>query len=115
MNKSYLQKAINVAWPAVVESFFVALVGLIDSFMVSRVGAYAVAAVGLTTQPKFIGLAVFIAINTSVYRKPEGRRRCAVYHDCIHHQCDAHTTVGVIFSGLSVGAGHRRHLAGSSG
>ncbi len=81
-HRDYLQKAVNVAWPAVVESFFVALVGLIDSFMVSRVGAYAVAAVGLTTQPKFIGLAVFIAINTSVSalvarRRGENRREDA--------------------------------------
>ncbi|MCD8378862.1 MAG: polysaccharide biosynthesis C-terminal domain-containing protein [Lachnospiraceae bacterium] len=81
-NETYLQKAVKVAWPAVVESFFVALVGLIDSFMVSRVGAYAVAAVGLTTQPKFIGLAVFIAINTSVSalvarRRGENRREDA--------------------------------------
>lgn len=45
---------------------FVALVGMVDSLMVSRVGAHAVAAVGLTTQPKFIGLAVFIAVNVSV-------------------------------------------------
>ena len=34
--------------------------------MVSSIGAYAVAAVGLTTQPKFIGLALFIATNVSV-------------------------------------------------
>ena len=34
--------------------------------MVSRLGEYAVAAVGLTTQPKFIGLAVFIATNVAV-------------------------------------------------
>ena len=65
-NKQLLLKAANVAWPAILESFFVALVALVDSFMVSGVGAYAVAAVGLTTQPKFVCLAVFIAINTSV-------------------------------------------------
>ncbi|MDO4296096.1 MAG: MATE family efflux transporter [bacterium] len=55
-----------MAWPAVMESFFVALAGMIDSLMVSSIGAYAVAAVGLTTQPKFIGLAIFIAVNVSV-------------------------------------------------
>ncbi len=65
-NKKYVGKTLSIAWPAVVESFFVALVGLIDSFMVSGIGAYAVAAVGLTTQPKFIGLALFIATNVAV-------------------------------------------------
>lgn len=55
-----------MAWPSVLESFFVALAGMIDSLMVSTIGAYAVAAVGLTTQPKFIGLALFIATNVAV-------------------------------------------------
>ncbi len=55
-----------MAWPAIVESFFVAFAGLVDSLMVSRLGAYAVAAVGLTTQPKFMGLALFFAVNVSV-------------------------------------------------
>ena len=34
--------------------------------MVSRLGSYAVAAVGLTTQPKFVGLAMFFAVNVSI-------------------------------------------------
>ncbi len=52
--------------PAIIESFFVAFAGLVDSYMVSSLGANAVAAVGLTAQPKFMGLAVFIAINVSL-------------------------------------------------
>lgn len=65
-SKENVQTVLKMAWPSVLESFFVALVGMVDSLMVSRVGAHAVAAVGLTTQPKFIGLAVFIAVNVSV-------------------------------------------------
>lgn len=55
-----------MAWPAVCESFFVSLAGMIDSLMVSSIGSYAVAAVGLTTQPKFMGLALFIAVNVAI-------------------------------------------------
>ncbi len=65
-NKAYMKTTLEVAWPAVLESFFVALVGMVDSLMVSRLGTYAVAAVGLTTQPKFLGLALFIATNVSL-------------------------------------------------
>lgn len=65
-DRSMIQKAFRVAWPAVLESFFVAFVGIVDSMMVSRIGTYAVAAVGLTTQPKFLGLALFIATNMAV-------------------------------------------------
>ena len=60
-----LQTVFQMAWPSVLESFFVALAGLIDSLMVSSLGSYAVAAVGLTTNPKFIGLALFIATNVA--------------------------------------------------
>lgn len=81
-NKEHLRRTLTVAWPAILESFFVALVAMVDSFMVSILGAYAVAAVGLTNQPKFICLAVFIAINTAVSalvarRKGQGDRESA--------------------------------------
>lgn len=55
-----------MAWPAMLESFFTAFAGLIDSLMVSSMGSYAVAAVGLTTQPKFLGLSLFIAANVAI-------------------------------------------------
>jgi len=81
-NQGMMKKAFQVAWPAVLESFFVAFAGIVDSMMVSRLGAYAVAAVGLTTQPKFLGLALFIATNMAVSalvarRKGENRRKDA--------------------------------------
>ena len=60
------RKALTVAWPAMAESFFVALAGMIDTMMVSALGSYAVAAVGLTNQPKFIGLTIFFGFNVAV-------------------------------------------------
>ena len=65
-NKEDIKKTLSIAWPAMLESFFAAFAGLVDSLMVSSLGSYAVAAVGLTTQPKFIGLALFIASNVSI-------------------------------------------------
>ena len=65
-NKENLHITLNMAWPSIVESFFVAFAGLIDSLMVSSLGSYAVAAVGLTTQPKFMGLALFFAVNVAI-------------------------------------------------
>lgn len=71
---------IDMAWPAIVESFFVAFAGLVDSLMVSSLGSYAVAAVGLTTQPKFVGLALFFAVNVALSalvarRRGEGKQK----------------------------------------
>ena len=81
-SRSMVAEAVQVAWPAVLESFFVALAGMIDTMMVSTMGSYAVAAVGLTQQPKFIGLAVFFSINVAVSalvarRKGEGNQKNA--------------------------------------
>ena len=80
--KAMTKKAISVAWPAMAESFFVTLAGMIDTMMVSAMGSYAVAAVGLTNQPKFIGLTLFFGINIAVSalvarRKGEQRRENA--------------------------------------
>ena len=76
------KKAISVAWPAMTESFFVTLAGMIDTMMVAELGSYAVAAVGLTNQPKFIGLTIFFGINVAVSaliarRRGENRRESA--------------------------------------
>lgn len=77
-----VKKAVGMAWPAVLESFFTAFAGLVDSLMVSSLGSSAVAAVGLTTQPKLVGLALFFASNVSISalvarRKGEGKKEDA--------------------------------------
>ena len=61
INKEDFKTTMKMAWPAMLESFFTAFVGLVDSFMVSTLGSAAVASVGLTTQSKFVGLALFFA------------------------------------------------------
>lgn len=66
IDNNIVKTVLKMAWPAVCESFFVALAGMVDSLMVSSMGAASVAAVGLTTQPKFMGLAMFFAVNVSV-------------------------------------------------
>lgn len=65
-HKDTVRVTVNMAWPAIIESFFVAFAGLVDSLMVSSLGPEAVASVGLTTQPKFLGLALFFALNVAI-------------------------------------------------
>ncbi len=80
--RQLLKTTLSMAWPAVLESFFIALAAMIDIQMVSNLGSYAVAAVGLTTQPKFLGLSLFISTNVAVSalvarRRGEDRREDA--------------------------------------
>lgn len=65
ISKETYKRALKIAVPAIIETFFITFVGLIDSLMVSTISSYAVAAVGLTAQPKFIGLAFFMALGVS--------------------------------------------------
>ena len=61
-----VRDALGVAWPSVLESFFVCLAGMVDTIMVGSLGSFAIAAVGLTTQAKFLGLAIFLSLNVAV-------------------------------------------------
>ena len=72
----------NVAWPSIVEAFLVSLVSMIDTMMVGTLGHEAIASVGLTNQPRFIVLALFMSLNVGVTavvsrRRGEGNRESA--------------------------------------
>ncbi len=81
-DRQIIKDALTVAWPSVLESFFVNLAGVVDTIMVGSLGSYAIAAVDLTTQPKFLGLAIFLSMNVAVSaivarRKGAGDRESA--------------------------------------
>lgn len=65
-DQELLARAFKIAWPSTLESFLVALVSVVDTIMVGSLGASAIAAVGLTSQPKFVGLAIFLSLNVAV-------------------------------------------------
>lgn len=64
--QTIFRKTVHIAWPAVVESFLVSIVAMVDNIMVSSLGTYAIAAVGLTTQPKFLFFALIISMNVAL-------------------------------------------------
>ena len=61
-----LKETIDLAWPATVESIFVGLASLVDTIMVSTLGTTAIAAIGLTNQPKFIAIAFIASLNVGI-------------------------------------------------
>ena len=65
-NRKILRTILNMAWPAILEAVFFSLTALVDSYMVSALGENAVAGVGITAQPKFLGMAVCIAANVAL-------------------------------------------------
>ena len=60
------RNALAIAWPSALEAFLVALIAAVDTIMVGSLGAEAISAVGITTQPKFVVLTVIISLNVGV-------------------------------------------------
>jgi putative MATE family efflux protein len=61
--KAIRKKVLELAGPSLTEMVLMNLVQMLNMIMVGRVGAEAVAAVGLTNQPVFFALAAFMALN----------------------------------------------------
>lgn len=77
--KEAYQNLIRIALPSVMELVLVSLVGSIDTMMVGSIGPEAIAAVGLTGQPRMLILSIFFALNIGVTavvarRKGQGRQ-----------------------------------------
>ena len=74
-----LRTIFGLAWPSILENLATTITNIIDTVMVSPLGAAAVAAVGITIQPIFLFLSPIIAMYIAVAaivarRKGEGKR-----------------------------------------
>jgi putative efflux protein, MATE family len=68
---------IALAWPSLAENFLTSLMSMMDMMMVGGLGAYAISAVGLVTQPRFIMLSAFMAMSvgtTALVARCKGAR-----------------------------------------
>ena len=61
-----VKETFDIAWPAVVESVFIVLVGMLDTYMVSPIGKQVVAAISLANQPKILVYIAFFATNSAI-------------------------------------------------
>lgn len=57
-------KVLNMAWPAIVDQTLAMVIGIVDTAMVGRLGAQALASVGLAAQLMQASIAVFGAVTT---------------------------------------------------
>ena len=69
---------IRIALPSVAEMVLASLIGSMDTAMVGNLGAFAIAAVGLTGQPRMLILSIFFALNiglTAIIARRRGEER----------------------------------------
>lgn len=67
---------LQLTWPALGENLLSTLVSLADSAMVATLGTYAITAVGLVTQPRFIVFSAFMALGvgtTALVARAKGK------------------------------------------
>ena len=62
-SKEVYQKTLKIAWPSAMEAILISLSGAVDMMMVGGIGTNAIAAVGITTQPKFLMMSLVLALN----------------------------------------------------
>lgn len=62
-NSRVMEDIVQIAWPSFVELMLTQLVSMVDMMMVGGLGPWALSAVGLTNQPKFLLMTMFIAMN----------------------------------------------------
>ncbi|GHU08685.1 MATE family efflux transporter [Spirochaetia bacterium] len=62
-SKMLYNDIINIAWPSMIEMILTQLTSMADLMMVGRLGPWALNSVGLSTQPKFMVMTLFMAMN----------------------------------------------------
>lgn len=65
-NKNSLKKVLTIAFPSVIDDLLQAVVGLVDTFMVSKLGSVAITSIGIINQPRLFILSTFFAIQTCI-------------------------------------------------
>lgn len=84
-NREAYSAFVKLAWPAMIESMFVALAGFVDTLMVSRASETAVAAVGITTQPRMLFYMLFFAVcaaTVAIVSRRYGEKRQEAASSC---------------------------------
>jgi putative MATE family efflux protein len=65
-SKTIYSNFFKMAWPSALEALLVGLVSAVDTMMVGGLGKNAIAAVGITNQPRFILLAMIFSLNVGI-------------------------------------------------
>ena len=80
------KRTMNMALPATTETLLVGLMGIIDTIMVGTIGAAAIAAVGITNQPRFLVFSVVVALNvgvTAIIARRKGEQNMKMAHSSL--------------------------------
>lgn len=95
------KRNLSIAWPATIEGALIAIIGSIDTMMVGTLGSDAIAAVGITTQPRMILLILAQALcvgTTALIARRKGEGDQAAANSTLAQSMAVMTVLGIIMS-----------------
>ena len=104
-NKEAYGNSLRIAIPAVIEMVSISLMDMIDTVMVGRVGSQAMAAVGLTGQPRMLILSIFFALNialTAIIARKKGEGDLPAARNCLSHGLLINIVLGLKLTMLAI-------------
>lgn len=99
--KELYQKTLNIAWPSTIEGALIIIIGAIDTMMVGTLGAAAIAAVGITSQPRMILMVLAQALSvgtTALCARRKGAGDQAGANSCLNQSLAVGTVIGILLS-----------------
>jgi len=103
--KEAYNSSLSIAAPAVAEMVSIALMSMLDMIMVGALGTAAVAAIGLTGQPRMIFFSIFFALNiavTAIVARNKGAGDDAAARSCLRQSMLLVVIGGTIISALAI-------------
>ena len=101
--KNLYKKTLSIAWPSTLEGALMSIIGSVDTMMVGTLGAAAIAAVGLTSQPRMIMLILAQALcigTTALCARRKGAQDQAGANSCLHQSLAIITVIGLMMTGI---------------
>ncbi|MBO5502368.1 MAG: hypothetical protein J6A48_10130, partial [Clostridia bacterium] len=99
--KDLYRKTIAIAWPSTVEGALLSIIGSVDTMMVGTLGAAAIAAVGLTSQPRMIMLVLAQALcvgTTALCARRKGAHDQRGANSCLNQSLTIISVIGVLMT-----------------
>ena len=99
--KSLYRSIISIGWPSTVEGALFSIISSVDTMMVGTLGAAAIAAIGLTSQPRMIMLVLAQALcvgTTALCARRMGAGDQKAANACLHQSLALVTFIGAVIT-----------------
>ncbi len=99
--KKIYKDTLSIAWPSTVEGALISIISSVDTMMVGTLGPAAIAAVGLTAQPRMILLICAQALcigTTALCARRKGANDPGAANSCLHQSLAMITLMGILMT-----------------